>query len=114
MTALVRLPGFPRKSPWSWRGGRLYLTHQVRAPKGPEDANRLYSGAGIDVVLFGHSHIAFQETLGTVLFFNPGAAGKRRFKVVPSIGMLELGTGTLELGTLELTGDGVRGTILPL
>jgi putative phosphoesterase len=105
---------FPEEVTLELAGRTLYLTHQVRVPKGPEDANRLYSGAGIDVVVFGHSHIAFQETLGTVLFFNPGAAGKRRFKVVPSIGMLELGTGTLELGTLELTGDGVRGTILPL
>ena len=28
-------------------------------------------------------------------FFNPGAAGKRRFKVVPSIGLLELSSGRI-------------------
>jgi hypothetical protein len=37
-----------------------------------------------------------------VLFFNPGAAGKRRFKVVPSIGLL------------ELTGERVEGTVIPI
>ncbi len=85
-------------------GGRtVYLTHQVKVPKGPQDpANKRYSDAGIDVVVYGHSHIAFQTTLGPVLFFNPGAAGKRRFKVVPS------------LGTLELTRDTITGTIIPL
>jgi predicted phosphodiesterase len=34
--------------------------------------------------------------LGNILFFNPGAAGKRRFKVVPSIGFLKLETGKVD------------------
>lgn len=81
----------------------VYLTHQVKVPKEPgELADKPYVDAGIDVVVFGHSHIALQKTLGSVLFFNPGAAGKRRFKLVPSIGIL------------ELERDEVRGTIIPL
>ena len=55
-----------------------------------------YSDTGADVVVFGHSHIAFQQELGNILFFNPGAAGKRRFKVVPSIGFLELENGKVD------------------
>jgi predicted phosphodiesterase len=47
-------------------------------------------------VVYGHSHIAFQQEMGNILFFNPGAAGKRRFKVVPSIGFLELADGRVD------------------
>ncbi len=46
--------------------------------------------------------VPLQEQRDDVLFFNPGAAGKRRFKVVPSIGFL-----TLEQGKVE-------GSIVPL
>ena len=94
---------FPEEVTLELAGRTVYLTHQVKVPKEPQDAaNQHYADAGIDVVVFGHSHIAFQKTLGAVLFFNPGAAGKRRFKTVPSI------------GTLELTEDEVRGVIIPL
>lgn len=85
-------------------GCRILLTHAVKVPKeGSPDLAR-YTSQGVDVVVYGHSHIAFQESCGGVLFFNPGAAGKRRFKVVPSIGLLELQSGS----TL------VKGTVLPL
>ena len=94
---------FPEEVTLELGGRTVYLTHQVKVPKEPGDAaNRLYVEAGIDVVVFGHSHIALQTTLGSVYFFNPGAAGKRRFKLVPSI------------GTLALTKDQVRGAIIPL
>ena len=94
---------FPAEATLELAGRTIYLTHIVKVPKSPEDGeNKTYSDAGIDVVVYGHSHIAFQKTLGPVLFFNPGAAGKRRFKLVPSIGTLELGK------------DEVLGAIIPL
>ena len=83
-------------------GCRILLTHAVKVPKeGSPDLAR-YTSQGVDVVVYGHSHIAFQEHRGEVLFFNPGAAGKRRFKAVPSLGLLLLDSGL------------VRGTILTL
>ena len=84
-------------------GRRIFLTHEVKVPKAEGvTAMATYTGAGVDVVVFGHSHIALQARRGEVLFFNPGAAGKRRFKVIPSIGFL------------EVEAAGVRGTIVPL
>ena len=53
----------------------------------------------MDIVVYGHSHIAYQQKIGNILFFNPGAAGKRRVKVVPSIGFLELDDGRVN-GTI--------------
>jgi putative phosphoesterase len=32
-----------------------------------------------DAVVFGHTHKAFCETIGGVLYLNPGSAGKPRF-----------------------------------
>ena len=94
---------FPEEVTVELDGWNFFLTHEVKVPKGPDDPSmETYRKAGADVVVFGHSHIALQRQIGTVLFFNPGAAGKRRFKVVPSIGILKL-----ELGRVE-------GTIIPV
>jgi putative phosphoesterase len=58
--------------------------------------------AGFAVVLSGHSHIPKQETRDGVLYFNPGSAGARRFKLPVSVGKLILKDG------------GVRGELLYL
>ena len=84
-------------------GCRILLTHEMKLPKRPDDSRLLaYQESKIDAVVFGHSHIALQEWKGPILFFNPGAAGKRRFKVVPSVGFLSLEEG------------GIQGKIVPL
>jgi uncharacterized protein len=44
--------------------------------------------AGFDVVISGHSHIPKQEVRNGVLYFNPGSAGPRRFKLPISVGKL--------------------------
>ena len=35
--------------------------------------------AGVDVVVYGHSHRYAQEVRGGVLYLNPGSCGPRRF-----------------------------------
>ena len=94
---------YPLDATVVFEGCTVFLTHQVKVPKGLDDpAMEGYRSGGFDVVVFGHSHVALRERRGSTLFFNPGAAGKRRFKVVPSIGFL-----TLEGGFAE-------GIIVPL
>ncbi len=44
--------------------------------------------AGFHVVISGHSHVAKQETREGVLYFNPGSAGPRRFKLPVTVGKL--------------------------
>jgi putative phosphoesterase len=58
--------------------------------------------AGFAAVVSGHSHVPKQETRDGVLYFNPGSAGPRRFKLPVSIGKLILEDG------------GVRGELLDL
>jgi uncharacterized protein len=44
--------------------------------------------SGFAVVVFGHSHVPKQEERNRVLYFNPGSAGPRRFKLPVSLGRL--------------------------
>jgi putative phosphoesterase len=63
--------------------------------------------AGFAVVVSGHSHVPKQEMRDEVLYFNPGSAGPRRFKLPVSVGRLILENGGVrgELLDLPLTGS---------
>ncbi len=58
--------------------------------------------AGFAVVVSGHSHVPRKETRDGVLYFNPGSAGPRRFKL------------PISLGKLIVKDSGVRGELLQL
>jgi putative phosphoesterase len=60
--------------------------------------------AGFSVVVSGHSHVPKRETRDGVLYFNPGSAGPRRFKLPVSLGRLvvEAGSVTGELVQLSV------------
>jgi predicted phosphodiesterase len=45
---------------------------------------------GADIVVFGHSHIFFNEVIDGIIFVNPGSAGPRRFHLGRSIAILHL------------------------
>jgi putative phosphoesterase len=59
-------------------------------------------GEATRVIVFGHSHQPCLMTLGHKLFFNPGSAGKQRFSLPRSCGLL------------EVYPRGVRGTLMSL
>ncbi len=60
--------------------------------------------AGIHVVVYGHSHQPKMEERNGVLYFNPGSAGPRRFKLPVSVGRLRVEKGKIkgELRELEI------------
>ena len=72
-------------------GGRKFLLHHIVNPRqlGDELKARLAEHQP-DTVVFGHSHVAFQQTLDGVLFLNPGYAGKPRFNQPRSVAILHL------------------------
>jgi putative phosphoesterase len=57
-------------------------------------------GAGFRAVVYGHSHVPKVETRDGVLYFNPGSAGPRRFKLPVTV------------GRLMVEGESVRGEIV--
>ena len=52
--------------------------------------------AGIGAVVFGHSHQPAIEWVKSVLYFNPGSAGPRRFSLPVSLGFLEISESGIE------------------
>ena len=65
-------------------GVHIYVIHDVNAL----DLNP--KAAGFAAVISGHSHQPKQETKDGVLYFNPGSAGPRRFKLPISVGRMEI------------------------
>ncbi|HKU28472.1 MAG TPA: metallophosphoesterase family protein [Candidatus Sulfotelmatobacter sp.] len=75
-------------------GISIYVIHDLsRIDLKPE-------AAGFRAVVYGHSHVPKMETRDGVLYFNPGSAGPRRFKL------------PITVGRLYLEGEGVRGEIV--
>jgi uncharacterized protein len=70
-------------------GGRKFLIHHVVDVHAPEaKLKRRIIRENPDVVVFGHTHKRFCQTIGQTLYFNPGYAGKPRFKLARSIAIL--------------------------
>lgn len=74
----------------------LYVLHNVA------ELDLRPEAAGFSAVIYGHSHVPKQEMRNGVLYFNPGSAGPRRFRL------------PITLGKLRLRADAVTGEILNL
>jgi putative phosphoesterase len=72
-------------------GKSIYVLHDLKTLR--------VDPAGFDVIVSGHSHIPKIDTVGGVLYLNPGSAGRRRFKL------------PITLATLEVTPEGIRPEI---
>lgn len=69
--------------------GRKFLVHHIVNPQAPgETVSRLLQRERPQVVVFGHTHRPFAETIHNTLFFNPGYAGKPRFALERSVALL--------------------------
>jgi uncharacterized protein len=61
------------------------------------------NGAGVRVVVSGHSHKPVVEHRDGVVFVNPGSAGPRRFKLPISVAELVIAEGSVSARLVELT-----------
>ena len=70
-------------------GGRKFLLQHIVNPRQLEDTLKArLERERPDVVIYGHTHKPFCETIGGVLFFNPGYAGNARFGMPRSLAIL--------------------------
>jgi putative phosphoesterase len=58
--------------------------------------------AGIQAVIYGHSHRPKIEVKNGVLYFNAGSAGPRRFQLPVSVGKLVIENGKVQAQLVEL------------
>jgi hypothetical protein len=104
---LTAIRGNIDKAPWSRKlhetevielaGISVYVLHDVaKLDLKPE-------AAGFKVVVYGHSHIPKQETRGGILYFNPGSAGPRRFKLPITVGRLSIALGKVSSEIVEIS-----------
>ena len=77
-------------------GLHIYMIHDANAL----DLNP--KAAGFAAVISGHSHQPGQIYKDGVLYFNPGSAGPRRFKLPISVGRMTIADGKLTAEILEL------------
>ncbi|MFO1489005.1 MAG: metallophosphoesterase family protein [Verrucomicrobiota bacterium] len=69
--------------------GRKFMVHHIVAPHAlDQTVSRHILKQRPDVVVFGHTHKPFNETLGGMLFFNPGYAGRPKFGAQRSVAIL--------------------------
>lgn len=71
-------------------GRKFFLNHIVNPRSLGETLTERLKRITPDVVVFGHTHQPFCETIGSTLYFNPGYSGKPRFKLERSIAILTL------------------------
>ncbi len=83
----------PRVARVQLDGFEIVVTHGDQFGSPTPDA--LYAAfPDAEIILFGHTHkplLTLVDLVVTVM--NPGAAGQRRFDILPSVGIMELETG---------------------
>lgn len=84
----------PETEVMEFRGRSLYVLHDLAK------LDLKPAAAEVKAVIYGHSHVPKQEERDGVLYFNPGSAGPRRFKLPISVGRLLVESG------------GIRGEII--
>lgn len=72
-------------------GRQVILLHHIVEPgRLSADLRRQAEAAGARAVVFGHTHKPFAQELGDLLYFNPGYAGRQRFRLARSVALLHL------------------------
>jgi putative phosphoesterase len=77
-------------------GALIYMLHD----RGQLDLKP--EAAGFRVLVYGHSHQPKIEEKNGVLYFNPGSAGPRRFRLPASVGRLTIAAGRVRAELVEL------------
>lgn len=76
-------------------GLRVHVSHGHEL--GSPNPQRLAARYEADVIVYGHTHRQLVERVGDRLVVNPGAAGPRRFDVVPCVGVLTIEGGRADV-----------------
>lgn len=74
----------------------FYLVHNI------EDIDLNPAAAGIDVVLYGHSHKPSRTEKDGILYINPGSAGPRRFNLPITVASLDFSASPWNFELIEL------------
>ncbi len=77
-------------------GITIYVIHNL------QELDLKPEAAGFAAVIYGHSHVPKREMKDGVLFFNPGSAGPKRFRLPVTVGRLRIRNQRVETEIVEL------------
>lgn len=90
----------PKKDVIKVKGFKIGIVHGSGPPNGLIKWAKNEFTNGINVIIFGHSHIPCNERIGKTLFFNPGSPTDTVFAPYNSYGII------------ETAGDEIKGKIV--
>ncbi|OOC62188.1 metallophosphoesterase family protein [Paenibacillus ihbetae] len=80
-------------------GHRIGIVHgHGKGGTTPERALKAFEGSGVDMIVFGHSHIPYMESVRGTLLFNPGSPTDKRRQPQYSHGIIRAAEGRLDAG----------------
>lgn len=93
-------PGLPDSVEREIDGVRIHVSHGHEL--GRPTPERLLAAYSHDVIVYGHTHRQLITRAGGRLVINPGAAGPRRFSLMPSVARLAIDNGRAEVELVTL------------
>lgn len=93
-------PGLAQSLDLTLSGLRVHVSHghELGRPKAAE----LAAAYDADVIVYGHTHVPRIDRVGDRLVVNPGAAGARRFALMPSVARLVIEDGVARVALVTL------------
>ena len=81
----------PEREIFTVGGYKIGVTHGSGAPVNLVDnLSEIFKKDRPDLIVFGHSHAAFNERIGDTIFFNPGSPFDKIFSKYNSYGIIEI------------------------
>jgi putative phosphoesterase len=93
-------PGLAGRVALVLEGHTIHVSHGHEL--GSPTPEKLLARYGADVIVYGHTHRALVQRVGSRLVVNPGAAGPKRFNSKPSVARLTVNTRAIEVEILYL------------
>ena len=93
-------PGLSKAIELSVEGVRIHVSHGHEL--GSPTPRRLLDTYDAAVIVYGHTHRQLVTRAEGRLVVNPGAAGPRRFDLMPSVGRLTIVNGTADVELVPL------------
>ena len=87
-------------------GVRIHVSHGHEF--GSPSPARLLNTYDADVIIYGHTHRPLVHREGSRLVVNPGAAGPRRFDIQPTVALMTIEGGKVDVSVIALSDRRLR------
>jgi putative phosphoesterase len=98
-TDAVGNPRLPDSLELEITGVTVHLSHGHEIGATPD---RLFAAYEADVIVYGHTHRELVTRASGRVAVNPGAAGARRFDLMPCVGLMTIEKGEVEIELVKL------------